>query len=305
MIFRLRLLFTVCVLSACIATPRHAHAYNIFLDTWVKPYDHIVSWLSSWGNNTVTTVSDYRGEDLSRYDVVWDMDFDSYHLLTNQAKSAYTTYLNHGGGLYLTGERPIDTYLLNNTSVLGFLEELGSGTILYDPRDIFTNDTYPYEHAVPGPVTQNTSLTYLYDTSLLITDPGNGFMVVRTNEFVDRFTNTVYNGNFTNIIGFDRNQLINAPKGRVIAHFDITGLNVTDMFENNKAITREMISFLGENRDVTILAPDPIPEPSTLALFGGGVALLVPLLRYGRQTKAIERQGPVPEERKVRRDRRT
>jgi hypothetical protein len=220
-----------------------------------------------------------------------DFDNDAWHALTLQEKSAYTAFLNQGGGLYLQGERPIDNYLLRDTSVLAYLAELGSGTIEVDWRDIFINIYDPYVYAVPSPVTQDTSLRYHYDTSLIMTNPGNGFFVATTNEInypVPPYTGTILHleGLFSNIIGFDRGQLLNAPNGRVIGFFDTTFLD-EGRFDINQPFFKEVVTFLGNSKSVTILAT-PVPEPSSFALVIGGGALLFGLRSLVKRPRKLE-----------------
>lgn len=252
-------------------------AYNIFMD---KPFSHYVdnipAWLESWGN-TVTVVDKYNGEDLSPYDLVLDFDYDGVNALTAQERTAYTKFLNMGRGLYLAGERPLGTYYLRDISVLNYLTELGAGNIAVDWRDAFWNTMHPYETALPSPVTQNTTLTYHFDWSLIITDPGNGFFIAHTNELQDPHNGyATFYGDFSNMIGFERGQLLNAPNGRVVSLFDMTYMSPVG-FDQNQYIFKEIVTYLGNTRSVSILAspPESVPEPSTLALtLGGAVAVI-------------------------------
>ena len=62
--------------------------YSIFIDSSNNNHaTGIPAWLQSWGNS-VTVVSDYKGENLSSYDIVMDFDNDAWHALTLQEKSA-------------------------------------------------------------------------------------------------------------------------------------------------------------------------------------------------------------------------
>jgi hypothetical protein len=257
--------------------PQKSAGYSIFLDMANNGHaSSMPTWLQSWGNS-VTVVSDYKGENLSSYDIVMDFDNDSWHALTLQERSAYTAFLNQGGGLYLQGERPTNDYILRDKSVLAYLSELGSGTIQVDWRDIFVNMYDPYVYAVPSPVTQNTSLKYHYDTSLIMTDPGNGFFVATTNEIyypVPPYTSPPLHltGLFSNIIGFERGQLLNAPNGRVVGFFDTTYLDPS-RFDENQPFFKEVVSFLGNSKSVTVLSP--VPEASTWVLVAVGCAFFL------------------------------
>jgi hypothetical protein len=285
------LLYSVIVVLLVSVSCRPSEAYSIFIDMANNGHaSTIPTWLQSWGNY-VTAVTDYHGEDLSGYDVVMDFDNDSWHALTLQEKRAYTSFLNHGGGLYLQGERPTDPYLLRDESVLAYLAELGSGTIGVDWRDIFWNDRDPFVHAVPSPVTQNTSLSYRYDTSLILTDPGNGFFVATTDRIsYPGFSTPAVNldGLFSMIIGFERGQLLNAPNGRVIGFFDTTYLDEGRFdLATNQPFFKEIVTYLGNSRTVSVFAP--IPEPSSCVLFLYGGILLIGFLW---RKKWLERHNP-------------
>jgi hypothetical protein len=272
-------LFLCSVLIIATGCPGMSFGYSVFIDSANNGHaSGIPAWLQSWGN-TVTVVSDYKGENLAGYDVVMDFDNDAWNPLTMQEKLAYTGFLNQGGGLYLQGERPTNDYLLRDKSVLAYLSELGSGIIEVDWRDIFMNVYDPYVYAVSSPVTQNTSLRYHYDTSLIMTNPGNGFFVATTNEinFPDLtppYTDPPLHltGLFSNIIGFERGQLLNAPNGRVVGFFDTTYLD-PGRFDENQPFFKEVVSFLGNSKSVTVLSP--VPEPSTWVLLAVGCAFFL------------------------------
>ena len=260
--------------------PGHGHveAYNIFMDKPFSYYaDHIPAWLESWGN-TVTVVNKYNGEDLSSYDMVLDFDYDGNNALTAQERTAYTKFLNMGRGLYLAGERPLGTYYLRDISVLNYLTELGAGNIAVDWRDAFRNTMHPYEAVLPSPVTQNTNLSVYMDPSLIITNPGNGFFIAHATEIQDSNNGWItYYGDFSNIIGFERGQLLNAPNGRVVSFFDMTTMHDNYFYDYNQYIFKEIVTYLGNTRSVGILESpqDSVPEPSTLLLtLGGAVAII-------------------------------
>ncbi len=274
----------LCAFGLLLCFGRQASGYNIFVDYSQVGHDTaIIPALLSWGN-TVTAVADYGGEDLSNFDIVMDFDFDSYHPLTAQERAAYTNALNRGSGLYLQGERPTGTYVLRDASVLNYLSYLGAGNITVDWRDIFYNIANPYEQALATPVTRNTNLTYKYDTSLMVLNPGNGFFVVHTNEIAPYAAGQIY-GDFSNIIGFDKGQLLNAPNGRLIGFFDITYLDPAYGWDTNQYIFKEIVNYLGDSKTVSLLGSNPssVPEPGSIVLFLAGGVLWAVRAKYLRK----------------------
>jgi len=286
-----RTLFILLVTLICAAVlPERSVGYSIFLDNANNGHaSGMVAWLQSWGNS-VTAVSDYKGENLSGYDIVMDFDNDSWRPLTLQERSAYTSFLRQGGGLYLQGERPTNDYILRDQSVLAYLDTLGAGIINVDWRDIFINIQDPYVHATLSPVTHNRSLKFRYDTSLIITNPGNGFFVATTNAInypVPPYTGEVVHieGVFSNVIGFEQGQLLNAPNGRVIGFFDTTYLD-TGRFDENQPFFQQVVSFLGNSEPLA-----PVPEPSSFMLVIGGGALLFAIVPRMKRRSLSRNRG--------------
>jgi hypothetical protein len=143
--------------------------------------------------------------------------------------------------------------------------------------DSYANAYNNFQMSVPSPVTQIVTYQWAINRSLAITNPGNGFFVVTTNQLTDpkSWPPIYYYGTFSNLIGFDRGQLLNAPNGRLIASFDISGMSDLNSagWSTNQFLFRDVIDYLGYREEVGILAQ--VPEPSTLALLLVGSCLLI------------------------------
>ena len=269
-----KVFFFFCLMLV-VSFTRATYAYTIFVDKSGLYHDAgLPDWLRSLGN-TVTTVNDYSGENLSSYDMVMDFGYDQFTGLNSLKKAAYSSYLGGGGSLYLQGEKP-SVYGYYDTILLNYLKnDLGAGPI----TALMTQDLYlppsNSEVTTVSPVTSDTSLNYLVDYSLGITNPGNGFFVVHTYKRanVETWPYTYELGDWSNIIGFDHGDLSNFPAGKLIASFDITYLNVNGApFQTNQVVLKKIVDYLGTD---PVLRAYTVPEPSTFGLIGMGVLTIV------------------------------
>lgn len=274
---------------------KNVNAYSVFVDTSGMSHDAgISSWLKGLGN-TVTTVNDYKGENLNGYDIVMDFGYDYWTGFGNHpAKyNAYKQYLQNGGGLYLQGEKPVDynnttkqwfdtSYKSQDKSLFNFVQDLGGGTLQAMWDQNLWLPAGKYETVVPGPVSTNTGLKYSHDGALGVTDPGNGFFVDQTTERrIEGTWPPVYEtGKWSNLIGFDFGDLTMALDSRLILNFDVTKLssNTPDGFNINQYLMGDVVTFLGTDSPIhtNINSPIATPEPSTIVYFmcAGGFGLL-------------------------------
>ncbi len=177
------------------------------------------------------------------YNQVWDLRYNS--ALTSAENTAYKTYLEQGGRLYLSGEH--SGFDHRNTTLVSFVSLVNGGTLSLS-ADYATTQT-----VVDSRFTANGLSSISINSGRSTTSAGTGFFVTKDTA-----------AGKGSILGWDAGSLSGSPSGKMLIGFDI------DMFSNANAsaMVRNFSDFLGS-------AVTPVPEPQTLVLCLLAVAALL------------------------------
>jgi hypothetical protein len=153
---------------------------------------------------TVTPSVGVPAGSLSAYSQVWDIRFSNTTPVSGADTTAYTTYLNDFGTVFLMGENAAN-FMTRDNSIKAFLEGLGSGTIAFTTPANAEEVLFPFDS--PNAV---SSITFL---------AANGTSNPGTGEFITRDVNGVGAA-----IVYETGSLSGAPTGMVYVVFDVNFL---------------------------------------------------------------------------------
>jgi hypothetical protein len=198
---------------------------------------------------TVTTSVGVPGGSLATYGQIWDIRFNNTTPLTGADDTAYITYMNGGGALFVMGENT--GFATRNTSIAALVGAAGGGAIT--PVNALNVQTVQAPFTGPNAL---TSVTFL---------AAAGTAMVGNGAFITRGSN-----NIGAAIVWGPGNLGNAMTGTLIVVFDVNFLQA-GADAPSQAFTNNLIAFLAAPAPV---APAiPVPPSLILVLIGaGGVA---------------------------------
>ncbi|HEX5792955.1 MAG TPA: PEP-CTERM sorting domain-containing protein [Rheinheimera sp.] len=201
--------------------------------------------------NTVTIVDDLLG-DLSAYSQVWDVRFFNAAALDGADQTAYMNYLANGGGLFLMGEN--DNFMARNNSVLSLISALGGGDLGFD-------GCYDGTQMVHAPFTGPNAVSEVeYAASGCFTNTGTGQWITSRAD-----------GSLGAGVAFGVGSLSNAMAGALTTILDVNFMmNVYDL-PNSQQLTKNLISFVGEQVDDPVAS---VPAPASILILATGLVAL-------------------------------
>ena len=189
---------------------------------------------------------------LSGYQQVWDVRFDT--ALTGPETSAYQTYLQGGGSLFVMGENGA-CCAARDASIVALITAEGGGNVTLE--NISAN-LQTVQAPFTGPVTL-TTLTYAYI---------GGFTGVGNGAFITKDTNTSGGAAV-----WGPGAMSNAATGTLLSVLDINFMDPFGGIGVNQALTDNLIAYLGAPTVIpTSGPPTPAPASGILVLAGLGAA---------------------------------
>jgi len=230
--------------------PAPKNALIVYETGGLAPSDEasVVTFLSgrlSAAAYNVTTNVGVPGGSLAGYQQIWDIRFDE--VLTGPEGTAYQTYLQGGGSLFVMGENggccgPRDT------SIAALIAAAGGGTVTVEPESA---DNQTVQAPFTGPVTL-TSLTY---------GAVGGFTAVGHGAFITEDTSTTGGA-----VVFGPGTLSNATAGTLLSVLDINFMDPFGGEDVSQALTDNLIAYLGAPTVIGTPAPPTTPAPPSLIL---------------------------------------
>lgn len=188
--------------------------------------------------------------DYSAYEQVWDLRY-SQNITAGDAV-AFTAYLQSGGRMYLTGEHTGFNTSRNN-SLISFLNSVGAGTVTS------TNSTYNGLQAITADgqiINPGGTYTHInYSAGLIVSESSPGFLV----------TETTPGSGAGSLIGWDFGDITGSESARMLVGFDINLSGRTTGGSLHTAVWGRFAQFLDDEAPTAAA----VPEPATLALWGG------------------------------------
>lgn len=184
------------------------------------------------------------GGSLATYQQIWDIRFNNTTPLTAGDSTAYMTYLQGGGNLFLMGENA--GFATRNNSILAFLGTAGAGTFLPLTTPANTETVFP---PFTGPNAVST-ITFLAANGFNY-PPGNGAQITRDGTSLSA------------AVVFSPGKLTNAAAGSLIVVFDVNFMQA-GADADSQALLGNMIAYLAAPSQVTLLPA--VPALSTVAL---------------------------------------
>lgn len=200
--------------------------------------------------NTVTIVDGLLA-DISAYSQVWDVRFFNDAALDSVAQSTYSNYLGSGGGLFLMGEN--SGFMQRNNSILSLISLLGGGNVGY-------NDCYDGTQVVHAPFTgPNAVAQVTYAASGCFNNSGSGQWIT------SRADGSIGSG-----IAYGVGSLSNAMAGALTTILDVNFMMNTYDLPNSQQLTKNLISFVGQQVE-PVDPTNPVPAPASILMLAAGL----------------------------------
>jgi hypothetical protein len=218
---------------------------------------------------TVTPNVGVPGGSLATYQQVWDIRFNNTTPLTAGDITAYVTYMNGGGRLFVMGEN-LANFLTRDNSIVTLIQSAGGGTIvLASPANSVT-----VKPPFTGPNAITNPFTFL---SAGGTGSAGPYGAIATDA-----------ANLNSGIVYGPTSLANAPTGSLIIVFDVNFM-LTGADANSQNLLRNLIAYLVAPTPVGPFAPPAAATPtlSTWAflVFAAGL-MYVAFIRLRRNQQA-------------------
>lgn len=201
---------------------------------------------------TVTPNVGVPAGSLASYKQVWDIRFNNTTPLTGSDISAYVTYMQGGGSLFVMGENT--GFLTRDNSISALVSAAGGGGFtVTSPANA---ETVHPPFTGPNPL---TTITFLAAAGIGPGSLGSGFPI------------TTDAAGIAGSVGWGKGALLNAPAGALIVVFDVNFMD-PGADANSQLFLANLIAFLNAP---TPLAPavSVVPTLSTWGLLLFGLAL--------------------------------
>jgi len=215
---------------------------------------------------TVTANTGVPAGSLAGYQQIWDIRYSTNTPLTGSDITAYTTYLQGGGSLFVMGENH-SFAPARDSSIIPLITAAGGGnaTILQ------TADSQNLQTVQP-PFTGPVPLTTITFAAI------GGFGTIGNARYVTLDANNVPGG-----IVFSKGTLTNATSGSLIVVLDVNFL--TAGVGSSQALTDNLIAYLAAPTVISsVPSATPAPPSAILVLTGLGAAGIY--FAYRRRQKA-------------------
>jgi hypothetical protein len=206
---------------------------------------------------TVTPNVGVPGGSLAGYQQIWDIRFNNTTPLTAGDMTAYSTFLQGGGSLFLMGENT--GFITRDNSIASFVSSVGGGSLVIQTPANTEIVNSPFTG--PNPLAGGT-ITFL---------AAAGSQVYGTGTWVARDPAAI-----AAAIVWPPGTLAAAPSGALITVFDVNFLD-PGADANSQAFTQNLIAYLAAP---TAVGPQPVPALSTWAMLALGLALAAAAVKF-------------------------
>jgi hypothetical protein len=214
----------------------------------------------------VTPAVGVPGGALGTYSQIWDVRYNNPTPLSAGDRTAYLTYLQGGGSLFVMGENT--GFMTRDNSIVSLITSAGGGTIAITTP----NNTQTVRAPFTGP---NAISTVTFQAAAGTANPGRGTFITT-------------DGRNSAAIVYPPGTLTNAPNGSLIAVFDVNFLQA-GADANLQAFSANLIAYLAAPSPVAAMVP--VPPSLILVLAGGAGAALFGLRRRRRPGRLSLRLG--------------
>lgn len=190
--------------------------------------------------------------DYSAYEQVWDLRYSQN--ITEGDAAAFTAYLQSGGRMYLTGEHTGFNTLRNN-SLISFLNSVGAGTVTSTNSTSNGLQAITADGQIINPGGTYTHINYSGGLIVAVAESSQGFLV----------SETAPGSGTGSLIGWDFGDITGSASARMLVGFDINLSGRTTGGSLQTAVWGRFAQFLDDEAPTTAA----VPEPATLALWGG------------------------------------
>lgn len=206
---------------------------------------------------TVTPSVGVPGGSLATYQQVWDIRFNNTTPLTAGDMTAYSTYLQGGGSLFLMGENA--GFATRNNTIVQFVQQVGGGSlVMQTPGNTeIVNSPFTGPNALSG-----GTITFL---------AADGSPTYGTGTWVARDPAAI-----AAAIVWPPGTLAGALTGSLITIFDVNFMQA-GADANSQAFLANLVAYLAAPGPV---GPRPVPSLSAWALVALGLALAAAAVKF-------------------------
>jgi autotransporter-associated beta strand protein len=252
---------------------------------------------AGFSSGNITIGSSLPGS-LSGYSQIWDVRYNNTanDIISAANATAYNTYLQSGGKLFLMGEN--SNFVTRDNSIISFLQNEGSGTITLGPNTILSGTVANSTATIIGPLatTPNTVPTVRFYATGQFSTFGDGTCVVEDPS-----------GNCAGAVWIPGN-LTNAPAGMVASILDVNfltpGTDGTDaqLFTQNLAqffvsggaglvVNSNILSSNSYNASALGSTVNPVFQGGTLVMNQAGTTYTQSFTLDNSGTNTIDQDG--------------